>query len=376
VPAALEQRNPGVIMTIRWWVVAGVLLAGAGMVGWAVTRAPAAGPTAAPQVRTTTVAVVRGDVTARVQLDGVLGFDGTYTVVNQLPGGVVTAVPAPGKAVVRGADLYAVAGRPAVLLYGITPAYRDFAAGMTDGPDVDELERNLVALGMDPGHAMTVDRHFSAATATAIRRWQTARGLPVALRTGRLALGQVVFLPGAIRVGQVQAAAGGMAGPGQPVLIGTRTRRVVRVALGADRQALVHRGDPVQVTVPGLAAPVTGTVRDIGAVATPPASEGSGPPGPATVPLTVTVRLPAGTPALDQAPVQVAVTTAERNHVLLVPVTALLAGPAGGYRIAVVDGAGRRLLPVRPGLFDDAAGSVEVAGDGLTEGALVEVPIS
>jgi len=362
-------------MRVRSWVGAAALLAAAGVVGWTVTRAPAAGPAAAPQVRTTTVPVVRGDVSARVQLAGVLGFDGTYTVVNQLPGGVVTAAPAPGKALVRGAELYAVAGTPAVLLYGTTPAYRDLAAGMTDGADVRELERNLVALGMDPRHAVTVDRHFTAATATAIRRWQRARGLPPAMRTGRLTLGQVLFLPGAIRVGQVLVAAGGMAGPGQPVLAATATARVVRVALGADRQSLVHPGDPVRVTVPGLAAPVTGVVRDVGTVATQP-SEGSGNTGPATVQLTVTVRLPAGTPQLDQAPVQVAVTGAQRHDVLLVPVTALLAGPSGGYRIAVLDGAGRRLVTVRPGLFDDDAGTVEVTGDALAEGTPVEVPTS
>jgi hypothetical protein len=103
------------------------------------------------------------------------------------------------------------------------------------------------------------------------------------------------------------------------------------------------------------------------------ASEG---PGPATVPLTITVTLPAGSPELDQAPVQVAVTGAQRRNVLLVPVTALLAAPAGGYRIAVVDDPGRRLETVRPGLFDAAAGTVEVTGAGLTEGALVEVPAS
>ena len=359
-------------MRIRLWVAAGALLAAAGVVGWAVTRAPSAAPVAGPQVRTTTAPVVRGDVTARVQVGGVLGFDGTHTIVNQLPGGVVTATPAPGTAVVRGADLYAVGGVPAVLLYGTVPAYRDFAAGMTDGADVQELEQNLVALGMDPGHDITVNQHFSNATATAIRRWQAARGLPVAQRTGRLALGQVVFLPGAVRIGQALAEVGASVGPGAPVLAATTTARVVRVALTADRQTTVHPGDPVRVTVPGLAEPLTGTVQEIGTVATPP-SEG---PGPATVPMVVAVTMPAGVPTLDQAPVQVAITGAQRHNVLLVPVTALLAGASGGYQVAVVDGDGRRLVPVRPGLFDEAAGTVEVSGDGLTEGTQVEVPVT
>lgn len=359
-------------MRIRLWAAAGTLLAAAGVVGWAVTRAPAGAPAAGPPVRTTTAPVARGDVTARVQSAGLLGFDGAFTIVDQLPGGVVTTVPAPGTALARGADLYAVAGVPAVLLYGTTPAYRDFAAGMTDGDDVEQLEQNLVALGMDPRRRITPDRHFGDVTATAIRRWQAARGLPPARRTGRLALGQVVFLPGAIRVGQVRAEAGTPVGPGAPVLAATATARVVRVALSADRQATVHPGDAVRVTVPGLAEPVAGTVREIGTVATPP-SQGS---GPATVPVVVAVTLPAGAPALDQAPVQVAITAAQRHDVLLVPVTALLAEASGGYQVAVVNEAGRHLVTVRPGLFDEAAGTVEVAGDGLAEGLRVEVPVT
>ncbi|MEV4514958.1 peptidoglycan-binding domain-containing protein [Dactylosporangium sp. NPDC049525] len=362
-------------MRTRLLAAAGVLLAAAGVVGWAVTRAPAAAPVAAPQVRTTTAAVTRGDVTARVQVAGTLGFDGSYTVANQLPGGVVTAVAALGSAVGRGADLFAVAGVPAVLLYGGTPAYRDLAAGMTDGNDVLELEQNLVALGFDPSHTITVDRHFNDATAGAIRRWQAARGLPWAQRTGRLPLGQVVFLPGPVRVGQIVADVGASVDPGAPVLAATGTARVVRVALTAGRQSMVHAGDPVRVTVHGLDQAVAGTVRDIGAVATVP-SEGPGGGGAATIPVVITLSLPVGAPTLDQAPVQVAMAGAQRRNVLLVPVTALLAGPAGGYQVAVVDDAGRHLVPVQPGLFDDGTGAVEITGGGLAEGTRVEVPVS
>jgi hypothetical protein len=57
-----------------------------------------------------------------------------------------------------------------------------------------------------------------------------------------------------------------------------------------------------------------------------------------------------------------------------VPVTALLAKPGGGYQVRVRAGGGGQLVDVRPGLYDDATGEVEVGGAGLTEGMTVEVP--
>jgi hypothetical protein len=49
-----------------------------------------------------------------------------------------------------------------------------------------------------------------------------------------------------------------------------------------------------------------------------------------------------------------------------VPVTALLATAGGGYQVEVAGPAGHRhLTPVTLGLFDDAAGLVQVTGPGL-----------
>jgi hypothetical protein len=79
-------------------------------------------------------------------LAGTLGFDGGYTVINQYAPGVLTSTAAPGATVSRGGVLYSVDGHPVRLLYGGTPAFRAFAAGMPDGPDVRELEANLAAL--------------------------------------------------------------------------------------------------------------------------------------------------------------------------------------------------------------------------------------
>ena len=69
----------------------------------------------------------------------------------------------------------------------------------------------------------------------------------------------------------------------------------------------------------------------------------------------------------------VAIVSARHAGVLLVPVTALLARPGGGYQVRLAD---RSFVQVQPGLFDDSTGSVEVSGSGLHEGLQVEVPAS
>ena len=66
---------------------------------------------------------------------------------------------------------------------------------MADGPDVGELQSNLIALGDATGLFTAATGHFSALTDDAVRRWQSANGYPT---DGQIALGQVVFLPGPV----------------------------------------------------------------------------------------------------------------------------------------------------------------------------------
>ena len=81
---------------------------------------------------------------------------------------------------------------------------------------------------------------------------------------------------------------------------------------------------------------------------------------------------PASAAGLDQAPVQVSITLATARNALAVPVTALLATTSGGYLLEIPGPAGRdRFVPVSLGLFDDAAGLVQVTGPGLEAGQKV-----
>jgi multidrug efflux pump subunit AcrA (membrane-fusion protein) len=78
---------------------------------------------------------------------------------------------------------------------------------------------------------------------------------------------------------------------------------------------------------------------------------------------------------LDQAPVEVAITTARVRDALIVPINALLALAGGGYAVETVNAQGvHHLVPVNTGLFDDADGLVQVTG--VTPGEKVVVPSS
>jgi hypothetical protein len=75
--------------------------------------------------------------------------------------------------------------------------------------------------------------------------------------------------------------------------------------------------------------------------------------------------------------VQVSIISDTAKDVLSVPVNALLALAGGGYAVEVVQAGGaHRLIPVKTGLFDDSAGTVEVTGDGLAVGQNIVVPAS
>jgi hypothetical protein len=88
----------------------------------------------------------------------------------------------------------------------------------------------------------------------------------------------------------------------------------------------------------------------------------------------IALRNPRDAGGLDQAPVEVAITTARVRDALIVPIGALLALAGGGYAVETVNAQGaHHLVPVSTGLFDDADGLVQVTG-AVGPGTKVVVP--
>jgi hypothetical protein len=387
IPATRERAEfvePGARRGRRRWVVVAVvsvlLAAGAFVVVSGMFDGDGGNSTPSGNESATSLATVtRRSLSTQVQFNGTLGYAGSYTVLGQAPG-TVTWLPALGHVVRQGQVLYRVNQAPVVLLYGATPAWRALAAGATaadvTGADVTQLNHDLVALGYV--HRAEVDsawNEFNWATKTGVETLQHHLGVD---QTGRLDLGDVVFLPTAARVTGLQAILGGPATG--PVLTASSTARTVSVALSADLQSEVKAGDRVTITLPdGSSTP--GIVASVGRVATTPSnnSGGSGGPGGSatgpTVPVHIRPTHPNATGSLDQAVVEVSITDQTAHNVLAVKVAALLARSGGGYAVEVVASDGtHHLVPVTPGLFDDAAGMVQVSGPGLAAGQRVVVP--
>lgn len=370
VPAtadALDRRLPAARRRRRWVSVVLVLaLAAAGTA--VVLTDPFAGSGNSKRglldngYPTSLAGVTQGSLSSHTSAGGMLGYTGSYTIVNEVQG-TFTALPSGGQVAGCGQVLYRVTNSPVVLLCGATPAYRSLYEG-DSGPDVRELNQNLVALGYATRSELEPSSdYFSSETAYALERLQAKLGVP---ETGSLSEGQAVFLPGPLRITQVVATLGTSAPPSGTVAQATATRRQVTVNLDVAQQSNVKAGDTVMITLP-TDDTTSGVVTDVGKVAS--SSNGS-----TTIPVYIALLDRKLTGSLDQAPVQVQITTARVSDALIVPIDALLAPARGGYAVETVDHGIHRLVAVTPGLFDDADGLVQVISQGLQAGERVVVP--
>lgn len=382
-PSALRSERRSRLLLFLLAVILIAAVAGAGAVWFGYLTLPAnlanlfhksasSGVTDnGPSTTLYTVGPLR-DLSSQTQAGGTLGYAGSYSVINQAQG-TLTWLPSVGQVISRGQVLYEVDGSPVVLLYGSTPAYRSLSEGATPGsvtgPDVQEVNADLVALGFFSSSDLSpTSDEFTWWTKYGVEKLQAELGEE---QTGTLSMGQVVFLPSAARIVAVQGTLGGMAPPGQALLSASSTTRQVSLSLDAGQQSELAVGDQVEINLPnGQTTP--GTVTALGSVASS-SSQGGSP----TVPVVMTPTDPAATGSLDQAPVNVTITTATVKNALVVPIAALLARPGGSYAVEVVSSRGvHHLVPISLGLFDDADGLVQVTDTSLQPGNRIVEPSS
>lgn len=327
----------------------------------------------------TTVAAELRNVDLYTEFAGTLGYGDAVSVATRGEG-VLTSVPATGVDIARGQVAFSIDEQPVVLLYGDLPAWRSLSTSSDDGPDVLQLETNLVALGYGAG--VTVDQSFTAATSTALKAFETAVGQSDP--DGVLDPGEVVFSSGPVRVDEVLTR-------GTTVSAGTK---VITGALLEDVADSVADNAVTTVSTPTQAVTFTIATSDQGTfavgdavtvvladdrladgvvshVSTTPRRNGEGPSAQLVLDVTISITtVPEG--GLIEGPANVRVTDEVKNGLTMVPVRALVALEGGGYAVAIADADGTsRYAAVETGLFQD--GWVEVTGE-VAPGDLVQVP--
>lgn len=419
-----ERRRRIVLRSGIAITVIAAALAGIGFRIGETDTAPAKAATA-----WTTTKVTRQTLTISTTLNGSLSY-GIATPLRVKATGTITWLPAQGTVIKQGQTLLRVNDQPIVLLYGQIPIYRTLgldvgttaaipgptgAVGASGAPgnggavggavlhdpavassrpaatsspvapltgrDVEQLETDLRALGYT---GFTVDSMFTAATATAVKRWQHDLGRP---ETGSVAVNDVVFAPGPLQVAQPLAKVGDDAGT--DALSVTGIDRAVTVQGSTTDLAWATRGASVEIGLPD-GRTTAGTVDHVGDSRTDAnqgrgsaASSGAGTAAGAaavggsgattTVPITIAITDRA---ALNQvrgtADVTVTYVARTRKDVLAVPVEALVALAGGGYGLEVVQGTTSHYVAVTPGMFTQAL--VEVSGASVSEGTVVRMP--
>ncbi len=334
---------------------AGIVAVG-GVAALVSTRPNTPATTPTPTVASATAE--RGDLVDHVELNGTLNYGAVSQVGTSLQG-TVTSLAEAGATIKTGDELMRVNDEPVTALRGALPAWRDFAPGMSDGRDVQQLEESLASLDY---FWSTPDEHFDWNTATAIASWQQDLGMPwrTTLERGRLA-----FLPGDARVHQRLVSMGDPAAQASLELTGTELH--VTAELDAKQQQLLRVGENVDVQLPNGKSQA-GTVENVGT-----AIEREDSSGKKTTKIPVQLGLKDSAQAADFAnvTVRVSVNRTVAEQVLNVPIKALLAQPGGSFAVDVLREDTTVRVPVEVGTFAD--GRVEITAGELAEGDVVAV---
>ncbi|MFI5981889.1 peptidoglycan-binding protein [Streptomyces sp. NPDC051555] len=321
------------------------------------------------------VAVERGSLSSSIQLTGALVYDAPTPIV-PAGKGTLTGLPSVGAVVKAGEKLYEADGQPVVLMTGGRPMWRDLGPDVPNGPDIEQLKRNLIKLGHTKGLGLSADQKFTPDTATAVKRWQKALRLK---ETGTVPLGSIVMLAQeSVRVQQVSAQLGS-AVSGSSAMTVTRTDLVVTVQPAENQISRFKPDGPVRAKLAD-GTTVEGKIRSLVRGSGNGAEDKSGGAGDGSAAkTTVTIVLDGQERAQRAGPSAVTVNVVgdTADNALIVPVTALLALDGGGYGVRIAeradgaDGAAPRLVKVQLGLIADA--KAQVTGD-VKPGAQVVIP--
>tara|TARA_A100000164_G_scaffold378611_1_gene420657 strand:- start:3498 stop:4148 length:651 start_codon:yes stop_codon:yes gene_type:complete len=139
-------------------------------------------------------------------------MDGPSQKLSNAAVGKVTWLPAAGDLIEFGTALYAIDDKPVILLKGSLPMHRTIRYKIADGPDVAQLERNLVDLGYAVDEAvsglatdLTIDHHVTPLTVSSIRAWQLSLGIT---STGVVDQGDIIFRPEPVQISSVHSELG------------------------------------------------------------------------------------------------------------------------------------------------------------------------
>ena len=275
----------------------------------------------------------------------------TVTETVETPGQrTVTGLPRPGAVIAPGDVLYETDSTPVFTALGDAAAWRTIDS-TTSGPDVAQLQQYL----FDGGWAIEgfpITGEGDVTITTAIQNWQDDTGQPV---TGTVALGDIWFISGPIRVTDVQATEGVVIADGASILSYTSSERAIEATVEEIPDGLLQ-ADELIVRLPGVGQ-VPATLRSTSGT-----NEGFD--------LLLDVESSEGVPEVDGIDATVSWTTSEIVDALTVPPEALRRIDTGEFIADVV--VGGNIEPTTVEVVGQAGRLVAITG--LIEGVEVLIP--
>jgi|GEM_PF-1360585 len=223
-----------------------------------------------PVIREVTTEASTSDGQSRTGAATTAGEPGTQTVTELVTETVTETVETPGERTVTGLPqlgaiiepgqaLYETDSTPVFTAIGDTPAWRTLDS-TTSGSDVAQLQAFLSNGGWAT-EDFEEEGLWSTALTTAVQVWQNDTGQSA---TGLVALGDLWFIPGPIRITEIEATEGVVVVDGDPILSYTSQERAIEARVGELPDGLLEAGE-LRVRLPG-AGEVPATLRSVAGI--------------------------------------------------------------------------------------------------------------